>query len=226
MDLQTRVIIRVKDMLVRSRLRRRFLPRYVYNFDAAQLVYLCQALEQTRNIPGAVVEIGVAGGETTLFLNNYLDARNITKEYLAVDTFDGFMNSDIELEVSARGKRASDYRGVDGFHVNKRSWYDATMQMNGVTRVRSIPADVNELDLSSLGAIAFCLLDVDLYRPTKNALPQVYQALAAGGLIIVDDCSPDDPRWDGALQAYSEFMHELGRPGEIVHRKLGVVSKQ
>jgi hypothetical protein len=94
-----------------------------------------------------------------------------------------------------------------------------------VTRVRSIRADVNEFDLRSHGAISFCLLDVDLYRPTKKALGEIYSALSPGGMLVVDDCSPDDARWDGALQAYREFMSENGKPDEIVHKKLGLVRK-
>lgn len=226
MELRTRAIVAVKKALVRSRWRRRVLPRYVYNFDAAQLCFLCDCLERTREVAGAFLEVGVAGGETTLFLNSYLDARGIDKPYLAIDTFAGFTTQDIAVEVNGRGKRETDYRGVDGFQVNRQEWYDATMQMNGVTRVRSIRADVNEFDLRSPGAIAFCLLDVDLYRPTKKALGEVYTALSPGGVIVTDDCSPEDARWDGALQAYREFVSEKGQPQEIVSGKLGVIRKE
>lgn len=224
-DWFTEFIIRTKDVLVRSPWRKRVLPRYVYNFDAAQLCFLCECLERTRGVDGCVVEVGVAGGETTLFLNNYLDAQGIDKNYVAVDTFGGFVTKDIELEVQARGKRRADYDGINGFRVNKRAWYDETMRMNGVTRVRSLQADVNEFDIRTLGAISFCLLDVDLYRPVKKALGDVYEALPGGGIIVVDDCSRADARWDGALQAYQEFMGALGRPERIVRGKLGVVTK-
>ncbi len=225
MDLQTRLMILLKEAAVRSPWRRRVLPRYVYNFDAAQLCFLCEGLERTRNIAGSIVEVGVGGGETTLFLNNYLDASGIDKKYFAVDTFAGFVEKDIALEVTQRGKRETDYQGVAGFRVNKQTWYDATMQLNGVTRVQSIQADANEFDLRSLGAISFCLLDVDLYRPSKKALDELYDALSVGGIIVVDDCSAEDARWDGALQAYQEFMREIAKPEQIVFKKLGVVTK-
>lgn len=223
--LYTEFIRRTKDILVRSPWRQRVLPRYVYNFDAAQLCFLCGCLERTREVEGCIVEVGVAGGETTLFLNRYLDAIKSAKEYVAVDTFGGFVRDDVDFEVTARGKLLKDYQGIDSFRVNKKEWYDATMRMNGVTRVRSIEADVNEFELKTLGGISFCLLDVDLYRPIKKALGAVYEALGVGGIIAVDDCSHVDARWDGALQAYQEFMGALGRPEEIVLGKLGVVSK-
>jgi predicted O-methyltransferase YrrM len=215
----------LKDALVRSPWRRRVLPRYVYNFDAAQLCFLCANLEQIRGVSGSIVEIGVGGGETTLFLNSFLDAEKIEKPYLALDTFAGFAPEDVEFEVRQRGKRLSQYAGVAGYHVNKQAWVDATMRLNRVTRVRSIRADVNTFDLTTLAPIAFCLLDVDLYRPVKKALDEVYKALSAGGVIVVDDCSERDARWDGALQAYREFVRAMGKPEQIVHRKLGLVTK-
>jgi hypothetical protein len=225
MDWQTRLVIALKDKLVRSPWGGRFLPRYAYNFDAAQLCFLCDCLERTRHVDGAVMEVGTAGGETTLFLNNYLTARGIDKPYFAIDTFDGFTPQDIAVEVNARGKHESDYEGIHAFRVNKQTWYDKTMQLNGVTRVVSVRTDVNEFDLQSRGAIAFCLLDVDLYRPSKKAMEQVYAAQSPGGIIVVDDCAPGTSRWDGALQAYRKFVQANGLPEEIVLTKLGIIRK-
>ncbi len=225
LDFRTALLLWAKDKLVRSPLKWRFLPRYAYYFTAAQLCFLCECLARTRNVAGCIVEVGVAGGETTLFLNNYLDAVKIDKDYFALDTFAGFVQEDVELEVTQRGKRVAPYTGVYGFQVNKKSWFDAAMRLNRVTRVRAIQADVNEFDFRTLGAIAFCLLDVDLYRPMKKALGQVYEQLSVGGLMVADDCSSADARFDGALQAYQEFMRALGKSEQIVFDKLGVVTK-
>lgn len=224
-DFSTALRVWAKDKLVRSPFKHRFLPRYSYYFHAAQLCFLCEALARTRNVAGCVLEVGVASGETTLFLNNYLDAVKIDKEYVALDTFAGFVRADVDFEVTQRGKIAAPYLGVNGLQVNQKSWFDATMQLNGVTRVRAIQADVNDFDFRSMGAVAFCLLDVDLYRPMQKALGQVYEQLSVGGMIVVDDCSSADARFDGALQAYQEFMRALGKSEQIVFEKLGVVTK-
>ena len=44
-------------------------------------------------------------------------------------------------------------------------------------------------------------------------------------MIVVDDCDPNDFRWDGSDQAYKEFMKEIDQPAVVVHRKLGVIKK-
>jgi hypothetical protein len=65
------------------------------------------------------------------------------------------------------------------------------------------------------------LLDVDLYIPIRDSLPKIYAAMSPGGVLIVDDCQPNE-LWDGAIQAYEEFIKEKGIPQEIAFDKLGM----
>jgi len=210
-----------KELLSRTPLRRYFFPYFGYNMTAAQLCLLCHWLEKTRDVPGSVVEVGCSTGMTTVFLNKYMDAQGIEKEYLAVDTFSGFVEEDIGHEVTRRGKQAWFFTG---FRTNKQKWFDGTMRMNGITRVRSIASDVNRFDVSALGPVAFCLLDVDLYRPTKGALPRLFAQLSPGGILAVDDCDASNVRWDGADQAYKEFCAEMSHPQRIVSG-IGIIDK-
>ena len=188
---------------------------------AAQLWWLCHWLEQTREVPGSVLEIGCSTGMTTVFLNKYMDAQGIEKDYIALDTFSGFVREDIQYEVRNRRKQAAFYTG---FRTNKQKWFDGTMRMNGIQRVRSIAADVNQFDLSRLGPIAFCLLDVDLYRPIAASLPRIFGQLSDGGILAVDDCDATNIRYDGADQAYKEFCVHTSYPQRIVCG-IGVIEK-
>jgi predicted O-methyltransferase YrrM len=85
--------------------------------------------------------------------------------------------------------------------------------------------DASEFDFSKLGPISMCLLDVDLYVPTKKSLSVLYEALHPDGILIVDDCDPDCQLWDGAWQAYREFMDQLNQPIHIVLDKLGIIQR-
>ena len=212
----------LKDFLFHTPIRKNFFPIYDYNFTPPQLCFLCQCLEDARHVTGSIAEIGCAGGSTTVFLNKYLSAQNIEKTYYAVDTFSGFVSRDIEFEVSNRGKSPGMFTS---FRVNKKKWFDGTMQQNHISRVSSIEANVNDYDLKTLGPISFALLDVDLYLPMKKCLKELYEVLTPSGMIIVDDCNPNDIRWDGSDQAYKEFMKEINQPPQVVHGKLGVIKK-
>lgn len=209
----------VKGVQFNSPFRRYFFPRFVYNFTAPQLCFLCQCIEDTKHVEGAIAEIGCASGSTTVFLNKYMDAQNIQKDYYALDAFSGFVAEDIELEVVDRGKTADKFTG---FQANTKKWFDGTMQQNNIARVRSIETDVNKYDLTTLGPLSFVLLDVDLYRPIKKALPELYEVLSPNGIIVTDDCVSVDNQFDGSYQAYTEFMIERDLSPQIIHGKLGI----
>lgn len=219
--MRTLLINFAKALLGATPLRRHFFPHFAYNMTASQLVLLCAHLDRARAVPGAVLEVGCSSGMTTVFLNKFMDAERIDKEYVAIDTFAGFVQEDVRHEVEQRGKRASFF---SGFRTNSRKWFDRTMRMNGIERVRSIEADVNRLDFAPFAPIAWCLLDVDLYRPTNKALPELYGLLSPGGFILVDDCDAGRTRWDGACQAYQEFCRAASLEENIVSG-IGIVQK-
>jgi hypothetical protein len=213
----------VKEIEFRSPLRRHFFPNWDYMMmTPPQLCFLCKCIEDVRNVDGIILELGCAYGATTVFLNKYLDAQGIEKPYVCIDTFSGFQVDDIEYEVAKRGKRKDFYRQ---FRLNKKSWFDGTMKMNGISRVDAIQGDANDFDYKRLGSVAFALLDVDLYRPIKTCLPELFAALPTGGMIVVDDCNPADEYYDGAYFAYAEFCSAMGIAQRIVHGKLGVLVK-
>jgi len=211
-----------KEIQWYSPLRRYFFPRYRYMFDPAQLCFMCYCIEKTRELNGNIAEIGVSTGSTTIFLNRYMEVRGIEKKFIALDTFSGFTKKDIQFEVDHRGKRPNYIRTQ--FVANKKKWFDWTVRYNKLKHVDVIQADINNFNLKTLGPLSFCLLDVDLYKPMKKALPELYEVLAPDGIIIVDDCTPNN-NWDGSDQAYKEFAKTIGHEIEVIHHKLGVIRK-
>lgn len=212
----------VAHTLYNLRVRKSIITRYQYNFSVKQLIFICRCLEDTQGVDGAIVEVGCERGNTTLFLNNYLDDLRSTKTYFAIDTFRGFVRSDIDFEVKHRSKYAWMY---SGYQVNSKKWFDHSLRASRANRVKSIKSDVNKFDLRSLGPLSFALVDVDLYRPIKKILPELYNALSPGGIMLIDDCNPNIYWWDGAHQAYREFMRELGFMPVMYNGKMGIIRK-
>ena len=218
----------IKEILFNSPFRKFFFPRYVYNFTAPQLCFLCKCIEDTRYIEGAIAEIGCHSGDTTIFINNYIINQKIQKTYYAIDTFSGFVEEDINFEVTNRGKSLNSFtrKNVTGFSVNKKKWFDATIAQHNITGICSVEADVNKYDITTIGPLSFALLDVDLYIPTIKCLRELYEVLSQGGIIAVDDCYPSKHLFDGSYQAYKEFMEEIGQPIELMYGKIGIVRKK
>jgi SAM-dependent methyltransferase len=211
-----------KEVVIRTPLGRFVLPRFAYNMNAAQLWELCTLLKEASTQEGAVLEAGCAEGRTTLFLENFLTAQGSPKPYYCLDTFEGFTPRDVAAEVGWRGKSPTLFTG---FRMNSIAWFRRTMALNRVSRVTALRADVGSFDYGSLGPLCFALLDVDLYEPTRRALPRIWRQLVPGGIVVVDDCNEGTHIFDGARQAAVEFAAGSGVVLELRAHKLGVLRK-
>jgi O-methyltransferase len=192
-------------------------------FNPNQLHFFVQQLDATRDVPGGILEIGCAYGATTAFLKRHMAAEAIEKRYTCVDTFKGFTAADVVYERAERGKTYP----YDDFRANSKRRFKRTLRMNHISGVEVEQCDIREFDLGVLAPLAFCLLDVDLYRPTAGALPRIWEGLSPGGVIVVDDCDPEpaDDAFDGAGAAFREFASKIEQPTQVVYGKLGVLRK-
>lgn len=196
---------------------------YRYMHTPQQMMTLGSVALEAARQDGAFLEIGCAYGETTVFLGKLLQDNGYTHPYHVIDTFEGFTERDIAVEVKERNVMPT----VDFNHVfgdNDEEWFARKMRFNSLD-IAVHKADCVEFDYTELGDLAFCLFDVDFYFPTKEVLPTLYEKLLPGGIIVIDDCDKDNPNWNGAYQAYEEFVTQYGLKTDIRDRKLGVIQK-
>jgi predicted O-methyltransferase YrrM len=190
-------------------LRSIFLYKHEFMQSPRQLQTLLELFEETKDIHGDVVEVGVAYGHTTILLNRLMEEQGVEKKYIAIDTFSGFLPKDIQYERESRDKKKDNY---SAFQVNAKAWFDKTMEINYINRVESYEMDAGEFQFSS--PVSFCLLDVDIYLPTKKVLENIWPHISPGGIILIDDCK-DNSNFDGSFQAYQEFIKEHSLPSEV-----------
>lgn len=215
----------VKRALFWSPLRSYLLYKYRYAFTPAQLARLTMLATEAARSPGDFCEIGCYRGYTTVFLNRHLDAIAPEKRYWAVDTFEGFVAADVSHEQQTRGKNSrEDRRALDKFTVNSRAWFEATLRQNGITRVSTCAAAVQDFEFPAGARFCFVLLDVDLYLPSVAALEKIWPRVVPGGLMVVDDCQADHV-YDGSRQAVEEFCGRNNLTFELVEAKLAVLRK-
>lgn len=196
-------------------------PSYRYNIDPIQLAALIWEAERLRDQIGAIVEIGVARGMTTRFIAEHLvrTGQNDQKIY-AIDTFSSFIPRDVDHEINVRGKKLRELRAFA--YNDYTSWARNFAEFPCVAPIK---ADCATFDYSVLGPIKLAFLDVDLYLPTKAALPRIFEQLVEGGVILVDDVL-DNATYDGAYQAYMEFCAEQQLRPSLVGRRCGLIRKQ
>jgi predicted O-methyltransferase YrrM len=194
--------------------------RYPYMYEPSHLIALNDLLLSIQ-VPGAAIEVGCNQGWTTCWLLEALREAGINRPYHCLDTFTGFLAEDVAVEVNDRGKTAGAF--AENFAVNDQRWLDESLRRFGYTNVTTHKADASTFNYTTIGPIAFALIDVDIYRPVKLSLQLVLPCMVKGGLVVVDDCDPKHALWDGAYQAYTEICRENGLSVEILGGKLGVI---
>ena len=196
-------------------------PSYPYKLNPGQLRAMLELIDSTRETGGSVAEIGVAQGDTSVFLLEHLRTTGDPRRLLLFDTFGGFTPESVEVEVSGRGKEADAY---EAFRYGDEQRFARNLRNAGYERFETVAGDASSFDWSSVAPIGAVILDIDLYQPTIVTLNAIWPHLVPGGGIVVDDCLPGTP-WDGSLQAYEEFIAAQGLPFERVGEKGAVVRK-
>jgi len=196
------------------------MPRYPYKVNPAQLAYMCEEITRTKAGGGSILEIGVAKGDTSVFLLEHMRTIGDTRRLYLVDTFSGFTNESIEYEVHARGKNKS---SLNAFTYGKEETFARNIRRCGYTNFVTIAGDASRLDYSRLAPIAVVLLDIDLYLPTIQVLNRIAPHMAHPSSIVVDDCV-EERLWDGSLQAYREFIGARGMDAVLLGEKGGLIT--
>jgi predicted O-methyltransferase YrrM len=182
------------------------LYRYPPFVLAPERLYLfMHYLIATKDVPGAVVEIGCNLGGTAVIAKRMLDRLNANKPYICIDTFDGFVSEQFEAD-AALGTPSKDQNLFSG---NSKELVSKIMQRHGCGDVKLIQGDVTKVPDAELPEqCSGVLLDVDLTEPTYIALQRFCPRLAPGGFILVDDCQ-DGGSWKARI-GYSAFCRENG----------------
>jgi O-methyltransferase len=197
-------------------------PRYKYKINPGQIAALINLINDTRAGDGAVVEIGVAQGDTSTFILEHMRTTDDSRPVYLMDTFSGFTEESIEHEVKVRGKAASPYAA---FRYGDEELFRKSLNAAGYSRFKTIKGDASAFDWSKMGPIGAVLLDIDLYEPTIKILNNIWPHIIPGGGVVVDDCLAGSA-WDGSLQAYEEFIAAHKLPFRRVGEKGALVVKQ
>ncbi|HZZ57525.1 MAG TPA: TylF/MycF/NovP-related O-methyltransferase, partial [Opitutaceae bacterium] len=161
-------------------------------------INLCQALETTRDVPGAVVEIGCFRGSSSSVMLDYAKHTGLDRQFYFFDTFDGFSYEEARASADAmwQGTHATEGQAV----VQSR------LEAVGYPKLRVLKANIITDDLpAEIGPIAVANVDVDLYEAVAAGLRKVADRIPSGGIIICEDAG-HTPALIGARLALLEFM--------------------
>ncbi len=185
--------------------------------DHAKLFGLVEATRYVARsgIPGDVVECGVwRGGSMQAVALTLLEQGASDRGLHLFDTFEGMpppTEADRRGDTSAEemlAAHSSDHRvwavaGLDDVREAMREvdYPEQNVYFHEGLVEDTVPGQAPEV-------IALLRLDTDWYESTRHELEHLYDRLAPGGVLILDDYGD----WDGARKAADEFVAGLGHP--------------
>jgi|LauGreDrversion4_2_1035121.scaffolds.fasta_scaffold250998_2 O-methyltransferase len=173
-----------------------------------------------NNIPGDIIECGVAAGSNFAFLmlGSKASTNQTNRTCWGFDSFEG---------IQLAGKKDTEQPGLGKITHNVNVPDDDLLKSSGVTSIDKqtviqnltkwnlydnvqlvegwIQKTLTEELIKQIPSIAILRLDMDIYAPTKYALEKLFPLVSPGGVVIIDD-------WglQGARSACNEYFDSIG----------------
>lgn len=154
-------------------------------YPALQNLYELVSVLERRQIPGALVECGAYNAGSAGLLGRA--ARTEARHLWVFDSWEGMPEpSLVDGTVDGVPLRKGMSRGRED--IVRRLLFDRLRLPRDTTHlVRGWFADSLRASRTEIGTIALLHLDCDFYEPVKCCLEELYDSVAAGGVVVVDD---------------------------------------
>jgi O-methyltransferase len=174
-------------------------PHTTLNIIPRQLEIILESIEKTKDIEGAVVELGCHAGLTSVYIRRLLDRLNSTKEFHAYDSFKGLPEKKQPDQASGQ---AADKFQAGYFNLN------GTWQITERFKTNNLKLPILHegwfKDQNYPEKISCGFLDGDFYDSILDSLEKVWHRLSTNGIICIHDYG-----WDqlpGVERAVTDYF--------------------
>jgi O-methyltransferase len=186
-----------------------------------QGVYLMDLLAKTAHLNGAVCEMGVAQGRTSVLIAQ--EIAETSRELWLFDSFQGLPEPTPEDELIDDLFSLGSMSAYAGTMMAPRALVEHALERCGFPpeRVHIVEGYFDETTASRVplpDSVSFAFVDFDLYKPIRDALEYLDCVLQDGGCIAVHDYGYFSA---GAQKAVDEFVssrrggYDLARPHAV-----------
>jgi hypothetical protein len=203
------------------------------------VINICHALEDTKNIPGVYLECGVFRGSTFFTAIEFCKLRNIKRNFIGADTFGGFGTAPIlkydmpaYFAVLLKEKKISEkhydlaYKRTSAFnditHLKNEYFCDVSSVFEIAKRydnVSFLQGQYEETLKNFSSDIAVLHLDCDLYWSYKTCLEKLCDKVYSRGAIVLDEYY--SLKYPGARVAVDEFVYRKEKDLSMNKRMTG-----
>lgn len=163
------------------------------------LIHLYQCVQSivARGLGGAILELGVLHGGTTVFLARALQAMDYQLRIIGIDTFAGFPQRESVLDLFDDPSYAADYETVRAYCAP----YAIELVRGDIAT--ATPPVIREAPL------ALTFVDTDNYSAVSKVLPQIWDQTIPGGFVAFDHYY--SPAWDRTTGERIAAQETLGK---------------
>jgi Macrocin-O-methyltransferase (TylF) len=167
-------------------LRRQSLSRLIYYYELYQKII---------DVPGVICEFGVQWGatlSTLINLRGMFEPFNHSRTIYGFDTFEGFVQID---EKDGGFSAAGDYSTTANYYevleeiLHLQESFSPIPHMKKFELVRGDASHTvpEWLERNPHAIVAMAILDMDVYRPTRDVLTKLIPRLTKGSLLVFDE---------------------------------------
>ena len=169
--------------------------------NLSKLYELAVAVESAR-MEGSVVECGVMNGGSAALLAAVARRAGNARPIWLFDSFEGLPEPE-HVDVNYLGVPGHKGQAVgQAAKVEEVLYRKLRLRPEGICIRKGWFEDTLSPVKQTIGRIALLHIDCDWYRSVKFCLEQLYDLVAPGGYVVIDDYG----HWRGCRQAVDEFL--------------------
>lgn len=180
-------------------------PLYIGIHNFARKFFIINELNKTLDLTGNIMEFGIWKGSTSILLGGWYNINRpfAHKKIVLFDTFSGISDAS-EYDRHMENSNGM-YKGI-----SKEAFKNLIIERKLDNLYEIVEGNVCETVKSyfenntSFKPVSFVIFDMDVYKPTSEAIKYVLPNLVPGGKIIFDEAT--DGTWLGERKALNELI--------------------
>ncbi len=179
-------------------------PVYTTRQNITTFIEKYEIYKLIKNIPGSIVECGVAGGFGLMSFAHFcsiFEPYHYVRKIIGFDTFEGFTGISEQDKTSKAEHLKCNGLNFGSYEILQEAiqLFDQNRALGHINKIDLVKGDISEtfpqyLEKNPSLVIALLYMDVDLYKPTLDTLQLVVKRIPKGGVIAFDELNhPDYP---------------------------------
>jgi hypothetical protein len=189
-----------------------------FDFGYGDMENICQAIQATRHLDGAYVEVGCAHGSSGGVALRYMSEKGVNRPCYFFDVFDGFVYDAAKASTDTVWVNSHETDGIDAVAARLKRFEQPLL--GRVVKVQKNNIVTDELP-SEIDKIVVANLDVDQLEAIYGGLSKLAVRMVVGGILIVEDPG-HTPLLIGSCAALDLFLQtEIGSKFTPIYMRSG-----